>query len=212
MTDELTPPQAASKRIAITLDDGPNEPYTSDLLDFLERENVKVTLFQVGKCITRHPEVTARAHRAGHTIGNHSYSHEFHKYLLQPFMRSEIEHTQNLVHTITGRRPSLFRAPWFFHTPQLRASIASRRLTFVTGSLPHPIEILQPSAKSIAGHALKHAHPGAILIFHDGYRWRGGYRGQTIEAVKLTIRALKSQGYQFVTVNELLGVPAYLAA
>lgn len=202
----------APKRIAITLDDGPNEPYTSQLLDWLDRERVRVTLFQVGRCVARFPHVTARAYAAGHVIGNHSYSHEMHKYLVQPRMRHEIEQTQQLIRRATGKTPLLFRAPWFMHTPGLRRSAADRSLTFVTGALPHPIEILQPSAKSIAGHALKQARPGGILIFHDGYRWRGGYRGQTIEAVKLTVLALRRQGYGFVSADELLRVPAYREA
>jgi peptidoglycan/xylan/chitin deacetylase (PgdA/CDA1 family) len=198
------------KRIAITLDDGPNEPYTSQLLDFLDEAGVRVTLFQVGRCIERYPETTMRAYAAGHVIGNHSFTHQFHKYLVQPRMIREIDSTQKLIHSLIGRTPLLLRAPWFMHTPGLRGTATDRSLSFVTGALPHPIEILQPKASSIAGHALKHAGDGAILIFHDGYRWRRGFRGHTIEAVKVVVTELKRQGYTFVTANELLNVPAYL--
>ncbi|HEV2402594.1 MAG TPA: polysaccharide deacetylase family protein [Candidatus Saccharimonadales bacterium] len=208
-TKAMSTGNSTVKQLAVTFDDGPNEPFTSQLLDYLDSVGVKVTFFQVGSCIARYPHITARAFTTGHIIANHSYSHALHKYLSQPHLRQEISDTQDLIRSITGKSPLLFRAPWFLLTPAVRRTVAEKSLTAVGGALPHPIEITQPDARSIANHALKHARPGAILIFHDGYRARGGNRTQTIEAAKITIAALLQAGYQLVTVDKLLGVKAY---
>jgi hypothetical protein len=61
----------------------------------------------------------------------------------------------------------------------------------------------------MARWALARTKPGTILIFHDGFDGRGGYRGETVKAVRLTVEGLQARGYRFVTVDELLGVPAY---
>ena len=81
--------QTAEKVVALSFDDGPNEPYTSRLLDTLDTYNVKATFFQVGRCAQRFPSTTRRVVQSGHVLGNHSYSHSFTSYLRQP--RQEIE-------------------------------------------------------------------------------------------------------------------------
>src|SRR5262245_9831283 len=80
--------------IALTFDDGPNEPYTSQMAKALHDRGIRATFFQVGRCIQRFPAVTVRLHAAGHVIGNHSYSHRFHTYLWPGRFRSEVSQTQ----------------------------------------------------------------------------------------------------------------------
>src|SRR6478735_8728358 len=103
------------KVVALTFDDGPNEPFTSQLVDLLGTKGVPATFFQVGRCVERHPGLSARMAEAGHVIGNHSYSHRFLRYLNEPSLRSEICRTQSVLEAELGRRPALFRAPWLFH-------------------------------------------------------------------------------------------------
>ena len=79
----------------------------------------------------------------------------------------------------------------------------------VSGVFCHLLEPWQPSAVRIARSAIRKARPGTILIFHDGVEGRGGDRSQTVEAVKITVEELLSRDYKFVTIDELLGIPAY---
>lgn len=195
--------------VALTFDDGPNEPYTSELLDLLKREQVAATFFVVGVNLAKHPETVKRATREGHVIGNHSLSHQFRKYFTGLSFNSEISANQQLIATTTGRTPALFRPPWLFRTPWLLASLRKFKLQPISGTFVNNREIFQPSAETIAATAYRRTKNGTILIFHDGYNAKGGPRQATITAVGQLIDRLRADGYKFVTVDQLLDVPAY---
>ncbi|WP_222618358.1 polysaccharide deacetylase family protein [Nakamurella sp. PAMC28650] len=195
--------------VALTFDDGPNEPYTSRIADVLAAEQVRATFFQVGLCVQRHPEVTARLVADGHVIGNHSYSHRFTRCLRPAVLRAEITATQDLVVHHAGVRPALYRPPWLMRIPALQSILGDLSLQPVLGQFGHAFEVFQPSPRRIARRAAAKARPGSILIFHDGFDGRGGDRANTAASVKLVIDRLRDSGYRFVTLDEMLGVPAY---
>jgi peptidoglycan/xylan/chitin deacetylase (PgdA/CDA1 family) len=195
--------------VALTFDDGPNEPYTSQIAEYLADKRIRATFFQVGRCVERHPDTTARLAAAGHVIGNHSYAHAFHAYLVPRRLAGEIGRTQDLLRARLGRTPALFRSPWLWRQPLLLRAVRHRALQPVSGEFCHPLEVFQPDAARIARRAVARTKPGSILIFHDGFDGRGGNRARTVEAVRLTTEELLRRGYRFVTVDELLGVPAY---
>jgi len=194
------------KVIALTFDDGPNEPYTSEILDILKKYNIKATFFEVGKNIEKYPKTTERIFKEGHVIGNHTYSHSIKKPLFHPSLEDEISKTQEIVYKITGKSPILFRPPWLFREPFMKKSLKKYNLIMITGSFASDFEVLQPkyNYKRIANDAIKKAKPGAILIFHDGYNAEGGYREDTVKALPIVIEKLKKEGYNFVTVPQLL--------
>lgn len=195
--------------MALTFDDGPNEPYTSLLLDVLDERGVPATFFQVGKCVERHPDVSARMIQAGHVIGNHSYHHQIHRYLVEPSLRSEIRRAQGVLEEAIGRSPALFRPPWLCRLPALMTEVARQGLRPVSGTFAHPLEVAQIPAWRIARRAVRLARPGSILIFHDGFDARGGTRAQSVEAARLVVDTLTGRGYRFTTVDGLLRLPAY---
>ena len=195
--------------VALTFDDGPNEPFTSQLVHLLGEKHVPATFFQVGKCVERHPGLSARMVEAGHVIGNHSYSHRLLRYLTEPSLGSEIGRAQAVLEAEIGHRPALFRPPWLCHQPPLMVEAARQGLRVVSGSFAHPLEVAQIPAWRIARRAVNLARPGAILIFHDGFDARGGFRGQTVEAVRLVVDELKGRGFRFTTIDKMLDVPAY---
>jgi peptidoglycan-N-acetylglucosamine deacetylase len=195
--------------VAITFDDGPNEPYTSEIADFLDRRGIRGTFFQVGVCVERHPETTDRLLAAGHVVGNHSLTHRFSTYLKPGAFRREIEATQVILRRHLGRTPALVRTPWLFRQPVLLRMLRRHGLEPVSGVFGHPLEVFHRDGAVQARRAVARTRPGSILIFHDGFDGRGGRRDQTVKAVKLTVDGLLARGYRFVTVDELLGVPAY---
>ncbi len=197
------------KVVALTFDDGPNDPYTSDILDVLDEFDIKATFFQVGLCVERYPETTVRAYRAGHTIGNHSLSHAFHKYFLSLSFQKEIQQTQAILYKHLGKLPALYRSPWLWRQPFLLKSVRIAGMTPISGVFCHPLEVLQIDGHRLAKAALSKVKPGSILIFHDGYDAKGGNRSETVKAVRIVIKALKDEGYSFVTADKLLNVPAY---
>ena len=90
------------KVVALTFDDGPNEPYTTQLLDTLDTYQVKATFFQVGRCAQRFPSTTRRVVQSGHVLGNHSYSHSFTSYFRQPRQEIEIIRSQEVFYAVAG--------------------------------------------------------------------------------------------------------------
>ncbi len=199
-----------SKTVALTFDDGPNEPYTSRLLDTLDHRDVRATFFQVGRCAERFPSTTRRVVDSGHVLGNHSFSHSFRSYAREPSQRLEIERTQEALHRIAGVVPALYRPPWLCHWPWVLDSIAAHELQVVSGTFGHPLEVFQPPAALMTAGAARRTAPGSVLIFHDGREARGGPREQTVCAVGPLIDRLREKGYTFTTVDRLFDVPAYL--
>ena len=203
-TDVAYPP-----RIALTFDDGPNEPYTSALLEVLGERKVRATFFQVGRCAERHPATTRKVVAHGHVLANHSYSHALSRYLTQPRQVREVEQGRATLRAIAGVDPLLYRPPWLYHPPWVLRTVAASGAQVVSGTFGHPLEVLQPSAAWLAAGTVRRARPGVMLILHDGREGRGGPRGRTVAAVGQVVDRLRERGYAFATVDELLGCPAY---
>ncbi len=197
------------KVVALTFDDGPNEPYTTELADYLKSKGIKATFFEVGQCINRSPETTKRLFNDGHVIANHTMSHLFRTNLTNLRFEDEITACQEIISKTIGKTPALYRGPWLWRQPWLLENLKKHGLQPVSGVFCYNLEVLRPTAELIADAAIKKTRPGAIIIFHDGIEGRGGDRKNTVEAVKLTVEALQRNGYSFVTVDRLLGVPAY---
>jgi peptidoglycan/xylan/chitin deacetylase (PgdA/CDA1 family) len=202
----------ADRVVALTFDDGPNEPHTSTLLDVLASRSVHATFFQVGRCADRFPAVTQRVVRDGHVLANHSLDHSMRSYLTDPSQRHQIDAAQTVLHDISGRWPALYRPPWLCHPPYVLRSVRARRLQVVSGTFGSPLELIQPPARVLAAGAARRARSGSMLILHDGREARGGNRAETVTAVGPLIDRLRARGYRFTTVDQLLGVEPYLDA
>lgn len=200
----------AERVVALTFDDGPNEPYTSQIADFLDQRDVKATFFQVGRAVARQPQTTARLAASGHVIGLHGHTHEFSRYLRRESLAEDIQQGLDAFADL-GLRPALYRPPWLLRIPALRAIARRQRLAVISGEFCHALEVFQPAADRIARRALAKAGPGSILIFHDGFDGRGGNRASTVAAVKIVVDQLIGRGYGFTTVDRLLEIPAYVA-
>jgi peptidoglycan/xylan/chitin deacetylase (PgdA/CDA1 family) len=194
------------KLIALTFDDGPNEPYTSQILNLLKKYNIKATFFPVGENVARHRKTIQRMAREGHIIGNHTYSHSLFNEIFPINFNKSITKTQNLIHKVTGKTPILFRPPWFLRSHSIFKSAKKNNLTTITGTFGSYREVFQPNGKLLAKDAIKKIKPGAILVFHDGYNNKSGKRISTVEAIKEIIPIIISKGYKFVTLPELLSV------
>lgn len=200
--------RVTGKVIALTFDDGPNEPYTSQIADLLGERGVRATFFQVGRAVLRHPEVTRRLADGGHVVGSHGYTHEFTNYLRKETLARDVRQGLEALVSV-GVRPALYRPPWLLRIPSLPGILRAHGMTVVSGEFCHPLEVLQPRAELIARTALAKARPGSILIFHDGFDGRGGNRASTVAAARIVVDHLLREGYSFTTVDALLGVPAY---
>jgi peptidoglycan-N-acetylglucosamine deacetylase len=190
------------RAIALTFDDGPSEG-TNQLLETLNRLETPATFFVCGLNVKRLPEVVRATVAAGHEIGNHSYSHPALYFRSPGFISGELAAAQSAIADATGRAPSLFRAPfgarWFgLREAQRKLDLLGVMWTVLGRDWKLP-------AADIARRVEARTNNGAIICLHDG---RGVERnpgiGETLEAVKRLIPALRSRGFTFETVTQLL--------
>lgn len=201
--------ETLEKVVALSFDDGPNEPYTGAIADILDKFRVRATFFQVGENAERFPETVKRLVNSGHVIGNHSYGHSIIEPIRHPDFEEEIQKTQEIIFKITGKTPILFRPPWFFRQPKMLKTAEKHHLVTVTGTFSSYCEVFQMPGERIAGSALKKIRPGAIIVFHDGYDNKGADRSETVKAVEIVISSILKDGYRVATIPELLGISAY---
>jgi peptidoglycan/xylan/chitin deacetylase (PgdA/CDA1 family) len=195
-----------NKFIAITFDDGPNQPWTLKIAELFEQYHGHATFFVVGKNCQRFPGVVKQLKRKGHLIGNHSYSHAFSKYIVDPMYINEIAKTEQILKE-QGITTKYFRFPWLYRNPWLLKSITKQGYKVpINGQFAHILEPFQINHKHIVKNVLKIAKPGAIIIFHDGYNAKTANKQQTYLAVKELLSILHKQGYHFVTVQKLIRI------
>lgn len=192
------------KVIALTFDDGPNGKFTEEILNLLDEYNAKATFFMVGKNIIKYPEIVKRVFAENNDIGIHSYSHAFHKYFTDPNFTEEITKTKNVLNNLGIHNIKYFRFPWLYRNPILIKNINRLGYKIISGQFAHGLEPFQVNHKRIFRHSKKVVHPGAIIIFHDGYNAKSADRYETVKALKLLLSYLKEKGYRAVTISELL--------
>ena len=201
-------------RIALTFDDGPNEPYTSQVLGILERYGIKATFFIIGQNARRYPEVCRRIVTAGNVIGNHSYHHYKSLCLRRSkAVARDIELAHQAIYECTGFEPKLFRPPHGFRTPWLMRTVRHLGYTVVTWDNMTGDWKANKSAEEIERTIVQRAKPGGVIVLHDGRDSRPSYdRSQMLQALPQIIDALKQRGFDFATIPELLESQEELSA
>lgn len=197
------------KVIALTFDDGPNEPYTSQILDILDLYGIKATFFIIGKNVEYYPQVAQNIVARGHVVGNHSWSHRELDVVVD-LKEIEIERAQATIENIVGVKPRLYRPPFGRKTPWELEKVHKLGMITVTWSVSAR-DPAQPPANTIAQRIVRNTKPGAIILLHDGKGTiHGASRSKTVAALPEILETLQAQGYSFVTVPELLKVSPYL--
>jgi peptidoglycan-N-acetylglucosamine deacetylase len=197
----------AEKVVALTFDDGPNPPYTEQVLSALSRHGVKATFFLVGKQVQRFPDTASRIIQAGHEVGNHSYLHRRLIFENPTLIRREIVLTDRALRGagVTAEIP--FRAPYcrkLFVLPYVLATMGKLHITFDV--LPSPADYDGAPAGVVCSYVLKHVRPGSIVVLHDGSFRHPHDRSNVVEATHLILDGLTSEGYRVVPVRELLSL------
>ena len=201
-------------RIALTFDDGPNEPYTSQVLDILEQYKIKATFFIIGQNARRYPETCRRIVAAGNVVGNHSYHHLKSLCLRRGrTVARDIELAQQAIHECTGLEPKLFRPPHGFRTPWLMRTVRNLGYTVVTWDNMTSDWNAEKSGDEIVQAILGRARPGGVIVLHDGRDRRLNYdRSHMLQALPFVIETLMERGFEFATIPELLESAGELSA
>lgn len=190
------------KRVALTFDDGPG-PYTERVLEILKRSGVRATFFMNGDQVATRPKLARKVFEAGHEIGDHTYNHiDFHTYDREDKadrLRQEMRLSKKAIQKAVGTTPKLCRMPYGFVRPWVREIARHEGYALVNWTFGNDWHSIEPEAKR--RDYLKAIRPGAIFLMHDG----GARRQGTLFVLEGLLEELKRQGYEAVTVGELLG-------
>lgn len=201
-----------SKQIALTYDDGPNDPHTLKLLDVLAKHSVRATFFMIGRHVRQRPDIARAVAHAGHVIGNHTFTHPLLIFESEARTRTQLVDCQRALTDAIGEHSNLFRPPFGGRRP------ATLRVARVLGLETVMWNVTgydwnAPPAAVIEKKVVRQMRGGDVVLLHDGgHRAMGADRAQTVMATDYLIRRCKDQGYEFVTVEEMLAVSRQLSA
>ncbi|MEI6915278.1 MAG: polysaccharide deacetylase family protein [Armatimonadota bacterium] len=184
------------KEIALTFDDGPHPQFAIPILKTLKRYNAKATFFVVGEKAEERPDLIRAEVRDGHQIGNHTYHHVNLTKIPTAYIATEIKACGEVVRSITGRAPHVFRPPGGDYDGDV-ASAAQRLGYTIVLWTDDPGDYASPGTAIITNRTLARLSNGGILLLHDGVQ-------QTVNILPALIESLQARGYKLVTVDQLL--------
>ena len=193
-----------TKKIALTYDDGPNDPHTLHLLDVLAKHQVRATFFLIGRYVRQRPDVAGEIAKAGHIIGNHTFTHPNLIFQSAFETRREISDCRAALHDAIGQHSNLFRPPFGARRP------ATLRMARELGFEPIMWNVTgydwnAPPEEVIERKVGRQIRGGDVILLHDGgHKQMGADRSQTVIATDKLIPRYKSEGYEFVTISEMM--------
>jgi len=192
------------KQLALTYDDGPNDPHTLRLLEVLAKHEVRATFFVLGRFVRQRPDVVRELVRAGHSIGNHTFAHPLLIFRREAEIRRELSDCNAALADATGQAPRLFRPPFGGRRPAVLSIARDMGLEPVMWSVTG-YDWKAPPADFIVSKVADQIRGGDVILLHDGgHLQMGADRAQTVISTDRLIARYKSEGYEFVTVPEMM--------
>ena len=184
------------REVAITFDDGPHPKYTPKILAILKQYNAKATFFVVGEMAEKYPYLVRAELAAGHSVGNHTYHHVDLTQIPPVYIAAELKACGQVLSRIGKKPPHLFRPPGGDYNDEV-AQVAEA-LGYITVLWTNdPGDYASPGTDVIETRVIDKISNGSIILIHDGIR-------QTIDALPSILKYLQSQGYETVTVDQML--------
>jgi peptidoglycan-N-acetylglucosamine deacetylase len=193
-----------SKQLALTYDDGPNDPHTLRLLEVLAKHNVKATFFLIGRYVRQRSEIARELAAAGHTAGNHTSSHALLTLKGQAEIRRQLSDCRAALSDAIGEHSNLFRPPFGGRRPAVLRIARQLHLEPIMWSVTG-YDWDAPLAEIIERKVTRQIRGGDVILLHDGdHRQMGADRSQTVLATDRLIDRCKTEGYEFVTIPEMI--------
>ncbi len=190
-------------RVALTFDDGPGRPETNEVLDVLQRHGVPATFFLLGSNIPGNRDIVERIVSEGHTVASHTTNHPDLRTLTDEELRAEMLTLENEVYGITGLRTALMRPPYGFIDTNVIEQLRSMDYKVIKWSVDTN-DWRDMDLDTVLINTIPNIRDGSIILMHDNLE-----NSVTKEVLPEIIHSLRSQGYSFVTVDELLEANPY---
>jgi len=197
-----------SRQLALTYDDGPNDPHTLRLLEVLAKHNVLATFFLIGRYVEQRPDLAREVVQAGHTVGNHTFTHPLLILQSEPEIRRQLTRCKAALQDAVGQHSNLFRPPFGGRRPavlHIAREIGLQPVMWnVTG-----YDWNAPPAAAIERKVASHIRGGNVILLHDGgHKQLGSDRSQTVIATDHLLTRYKSEGFEFVTIPKMMAESA----
>ena len=193
-----------TKQVALTYDDGPNDPHTLRLLEVLAKHDVKATFFVIGRFVEQRPDIVHEVVKAGHVIGNHTFTHPNLIFENSGKTRSQLERCIRAIEDAAGQTPRLFRPPFGGRRPGTLGIARSLVLEPVMWNVTSYDWQIPPAAK-IVQTCLRQIRGGDVILMHDGsHHGMGADRSQTVLATGTLLERFQAKGHAFVTIPQMM--------
>ena len=180
------------KLIALTFDDGPHPKETNQVLDVLNKYNIKGTFFVAGKHANWYSDPLIRANKEGHEIGNHTFNHPDITHLTNEQLEEEILKCEEILIKLTGKKPTLFRPPYGSYNDTVKTNVPFPLVLWSIDTMDWNTD--DPNV--VYENAIGNIEDGDVILLHEVHE-------STIEALPMILEALKEKGYQTVTIEEM---------
>lgn len=184
---------ADKNKVAITFDDGPNPEYTVELLEGLQKRGVKATFFVLGEEVERYPDILKATYDDGHMIGVHSYQHVNFGQIGDAAALEQVEKTQQAIYDVTGEYTGYIRPPYGCWKKELDQELPMIEVLWDID----PLDWATKDADTVVQRVLQKIPNGSIILLHDASE-------SSVSAAFTIVDTLQKQGYEFVTVEELM--------
>jgi peptidoglycan/xylan/chitin deacetylase (PgdA/CDA1 family) len=193
-----------SRQIALTYDDGPNDPHTQRLLEVLAKHNVHATFFLIGRYIKQQPQIPREIVQAGHVVGNHTFTHPLLIFKSEAEITQELTQCRDALQEAIGKPSNLFRPPFGGRRPAVLRIARELGLNPVMWNITG-YDWNAPPAERIEHKVSKQIRGGDVILLHDGgHKQMGADRSQTVIATDHLITRYKVEGYEFVTIPQMM--------
>ncbi|KMT22683.1 polysaccharide deacetylase family protein [Clostridium cylindrosporum] len=184
------------KVVAITVNTGFGKQFTDEILELLKGEKVEASFFAMGSWIDRYPDSLKKIHKSGHEVGNNSLTYPHFTKITKEQIKSEIEDGDKKIESITGSSSKLFRPPFGDYNEDVIKTITDLGYYSVLWDVDS-LDWGSKSEKEITDIILKQVANGSILLFHNNSQ-------KTAGAMEIAIKELKTRGYKFLKVSDLI--------
>lgn len=185
--------QQEKKKVALTFDDGPDAEYTPLLLDGLAERGVKVTFFVIGKQAEAQPELMDRIVKEGHLIGNHTYNHVDIRHMTESAAVEELLKANEIISKYTGEEPCFMRPPFGSGSDKIEKKMEMIQVLWTIDTMDWACK----NEAKICSTVYKEIEENSIILMHDEYP-------STVRAALSIIDKLQDEGYEFVTVDQIV--------
>jgi peptidoglycan/xylan/chitin deacetylase (PgdA/CDA1 family) len=191
------------RSICLTFDDGPDPVYTQKILNVLADYDVKATFFVLSEAAEQFPHLLQQMLKAGHAIGNHTYSHRHPWMMSSERAKYEVAQANTVIKDITGIAPRWFRPPFGRLRTAMRRQAHIEHMTTVLWSRSI-IDWGMLGTKTGIARRLEHIKPGDIVLMHDG-RPGHNHPGITVQCLPKFLQSLSEKSLVACSLDEVFG-------